>query len=887
MLADTALDIDQFLNTDLFQSHSPPTPSSTPSSPEQGLLTPPQQAPAPSFHDASDSLAQPYSLFDEEIKAIDVLGSSSAFDFLGAAGSSLEHTLSGYGLPMDLGYSGIPGFNMNMNMGFNLPIAPIQEDDGLQHMAIDPQLVGTPVSEDFDDEDFDDEHSSSSGTSPAAAVTAPSPTASASSSASASASSSTAPAPSAVEDEARERLTLTIAPIKVGGHGKARRGTVQSGGISKKSAVGTMSALRGDKENLIGGGAHSAALPSSSSLAASSTPASQSTATSPLTPATSATATKSLPKPPTILKASAKKGKGKDIIEEEDEDDVPQDWRPSPEVFAKMTSKEKRQLRNKISARNFRVRRKEYISTLEGDIAERDRLLEAIRSELGSTQSENHALRQEIEALKKVLLEGRGAADLPSLNLPPPAPLPVGLGAPTAATATSSAIIDDGMVPSPPGTPAPGAPHQQTNATASVSSPLSAPSASANATSSASFTPNIQKDLPSSPTPRPFWGGQHTTSSIMGGLGGGVTPVHTTLIPEINVSLWGTPQAPHSAPSGKKVLGDGMNINPLLNAIGAGFTGTKGKLLGTDVGAENMRERAAVQNHTPMLTGFDAFADTNMFTMKSLDAYRMQLWGKMAAQHHAHNALLAQQQQHPSSPFSSSSSSASSSPSPQMPFQLTGPASSLRPQYFSSPSLSPKAASASGSGLGTTLSALLSGKHSSAHSSSSSTNHGLLTPPASPRLGARGSSSSPTSTPTAQQREREREAQAAMLAAVASQTLFKKLGNAFWDAFSGSSSTSSSPTIPSSSTSATQRNWDADKVRKVLEGKAVVRVVDIDTPPSSPTPSAASVCGDMKRCAADVLEESMRSLTIGHHKSVGGAGAVSGATAAGSSSGRN
>jgi bZIP-type transcription factor MBZ1 len=33
-----------------------------------------------------------------------------------------------------------------------------------------------------------------------------------------------------------------------------------------------------------------------------------------------------------------------------------------PEVFAKMTSKEKRQLRNKISARNFRVRRKgEYI----------------------------------------------------------------------------------------------------------------------------------------------------------------------------------------------------------------------------------------------------------------------------------------------------------------------------------------------------------------------------------------------------------------------------------------------------------------------------------------------------------------------------------------------
>jgi hypothetical protein len=34
------------------------------------------------------------------------------------------------------------------------------------------------------------------------------------------------------------------------------------------------------------------------------------------------------------------------------------DWRPDPETLKKMTSKERRQLRNKISARNFRVRRK-------------------------------------------------------------------------------------------------------------------------------------------------------------------------------------------------------------------------------------------------------------------------------------------------------------------------------------------------------------------------------------------------------------------------------------------------------------------------------------------------------------------------------------------------
>jgi hypothetical protein len=39
-------------------------------------------------------------------------------------------------------------------------------------------------------------------------------------------------------------------------------------------------------------------------------------------------------------------------------DDDLDDWRPSPEEYKKMSSKEKRQLRNKISARNFRVRRK-------------------------------------------------------------------------------------------------------------------------------------------------------------------------------------------------------------------------------------------------------------------------------------------------------------------------------------------------------------------------------------------------------------------------------------------------------------------------------------------------------------------------------------------------
>lgn len=165
------------------------------------------------------------------------------------------------------------------------------------------------------------------------------------------------------------------------------------------------------------------------------------------------------------------------------------------------------------------------------------------------------------------------------------------------------------MVPSPPGTPAPAsaaAGHQQATATVSTSAPSAAPSTSTFA------APNIQKDLPSSPTPRPFWGGQH-----LGGLGnGGVTPVHTTLIPEINVSLWGSVAGPAANVNGvERPSAGGKNINPLLNAIGAGVTGVAA------VRAKESREEKEKLVPMPVISGFDAFADANLFTMKSLDAY--------------------------------------------------------------------------------------------------------------------------------------------------------------------------------------------------------------------------------------------------------------------------
>ena len=108
--------------------------------------------------------------------------------------------------------------------------------------------------------------------------------------------------------------------------------------------------------------------------------------------------------------------------------------------------------------------------------------------------AENHALRQEISTLKKALLEGRGGP----INLPPPAPLPEQSAAET--LAASNIINSTSMV---------------------QSTPL--------------LTANTKKDLPTSPRlGARFWGG-------VGMGGGGVTPVHTTLVPDLSTIVRNNP----------------------------------------------------------------------------------------------------------------------------------------------------------------------------------------------------------------------------------------------------------------------------------------------------------------------------------------------------------
>ena len=90
-----------------------------------------------------------------------------------------------------------------------------------------------------------------------------------------------------------------------------------------------------------------------------------------------------------------KKGGGMSSVVRGDDEEIDDDdnWRPSPEEYKKLSSKEKRQLRNKLSARAFRTRRKDYIGTLEGHIQDRDTVIDAIRSELSSSRAETQDLR--------------------------------------------------------------------------------------------------------------------------------------------------------------------------------------------------------------------------------------------------------------------------------------------------------------------------------------------------------------------------------------------------------------------------------------------------------------------------------------------------------------
>ncbi|BEJ14908.1 hypothetical protein CspHIS471_0406750 [Cutaneotrichosporon sp. HIS471] len=199
-----------------------------------------------------------------------------------------------------------------------------------------------------------------------------------------------------------------------------------------------------------------------------------------------------------------KKGGGMSSVVRNDGEEIDDDesWRPSPEEYKKLSSKEKRQLRNKLSARAFRTRRKDYIGTLESHIKDRDTVIDAIRYELSTTRSENQDLRRELEALRASTL---------SVLHPQQATQPI-----------TPATSED--------TPAPVA----------VPAPVVQPPAMVRRTTTTP-TVNTRKDLAPFATGNAFWAGNE---NMFGG--GNNTVCHTALTPEITL-----PPQP--------------NLNPMLN----------------------------------------------------------------------------------------------------------------------------------------------------------------------------------------------------------------------------------------------------------------------------------------------------------------------------------
>lgn len=316
-------------------------------------------------------------------------------------------------------------------------------------------------------------------------------------------------------------------------------------------------------------------------------------------------------------------------------------------------------------------------------------------------------------------------------------------------------------------------------------------------------------------------------------MGSGYTPVHTTFVPPLAVL-------------GRKGGREQENINPNLNVQQA----APRRMPSPPISEPSMFVQAPttppiannLNMHSGNLGAFDAFADMNPFTLKTLDAYRMQLWGKMAAQGH----LYQQQQQISQQPQQLSQhqmlqQQLLAQQQQQSQPQVSGLAQALRPAFFKDAGLA----------------GMLAGK-SATSSSSPSPSAAYPSPPSTPKLSAAGART-----------ERENMQRDAMYATLASQTLLSKLGGAFWDAFSGSSSSST----PSTSS---PKQWDAEKVRKVLEGKAVVRVVDVDSPlPPAPvakmdvkavvptsTSSSSSLSARPECSLTSLLEESMRGLTL-------------------------
>ncbi|GAA6032413.1 hypothetical protein JCM8097_008162 [Rhodosporidiobolus ruineniae] len=469
---------------------------------------------------------------------------------------------------------------------------------------------------------------------------------------------------------------------------------------------------------------------------------------------------------------------------------VPQ-WadKPDPDEYAKLSSKEKRQLRNKLSARNFRHRRKEYITTLEEEISSRDTLITSLRDEVGVIRAENTGLRSEVATLKE---KWQDLLDkLSSLTPPQPGGVATaGLGVnPSRAVAAAAGAggvhikQEEGIV-SPESAPAQLPPSTQGNAVASTSS---SGRIGTRSSSSQLQLPNLAKDVSS--TGRRGW-------STMPGAGGFMS-VHTTFLPDVNDQLAAglnpKPALPFSTQS----------FNPALNALNA--AGQLDDLASYTSHLRSSPSPAAQQQGQPKGTFEDFFA-SNPYWLRpdQLDAQRAALYGKLA--NNAAGLVVAQkteqQRQASSSPGSSASGESGDG-------YLPLPAG-FRPAFFRSGKALPSASSSpspfSATGEPSDLLAFQSPSTAAALSVSHADALAL-----------------------------RQQATMATVAAAAQKTLLQRLGGAFWDAFAGAPAPASvsGGQEKRADVKGKGRELDPAKVAAVLSGRARVEVVPSSSSPAS------------------------------------------------------
>ncbi|GAA6008838.1 hypothetical protein JCM10207_001743 [Rhodosporidiobolus poonsookiae] len=404
---------------------------------------------------------------------------------------------------------------------------------------------------------------------------------------------------------------------------------------------------------------------------------------------------------------------------------VPQ-WadKPDADEYAKLSSKEKRQLRNKLSARNFRHRRKEYITTLEEEISSRDTLIDTLRDEVGVIRAENTGLRTEVATLKE---KWQDLLDKLSSMTGPASTATAGLGvnpsrAVAAAASTSAPVIKQEEDVILDGVPVASTSSMRIGTRSSLSQIQ---------------LPNLNKDV--NPAGR---------RGFANGFGSGYTSVHTTFVPDLGAQLaeglYAKPSAAVPPPFSTQ------SFNPALNALSAA-----GQL--DDLSSCTAHLRSAPSGQ-PAAAGqpkgtFEDFFASNPYWLRphELDAQRAALYGKLA--NNAAGLVAAQKQAGQS--VSPSPASPASSHGEYLPFP-TG----FRPAFFRSGKALPSSSTPSSS------SDLLAFQSPSAAASL-----GLSIPHQDAALLR-------SSTPA------ELHGMAA-LAQAAQKTLLQRMGSAFWDAFSG------------------------------------------------------------------------------------------------------